>query len=207
MVLALITMVYAAYLTMGQDDVKRLFACSTIGQTAYSLFGIASMTAMGVDGAVFYFMSHVIGKCILFSVAGILVVQTGTRSIKEMGGLAQKMPLTATLCLIGAMILSAVPPLSGFQAEWVLFTGVFTQGITSTPYLVLAVLGIFATFLTSVYTFWPAIRIFFGPLSPAMEKVKEAPLSMTIPLCVLAVVSVLIGIFPNLIMHFLTSIF
>jgi formate hydrogenlyase subunit 3/multisubunit Na+/H+ antiporter MnhD subunit len=105
------------------------------------------------------------------------------------------------------MILSAVPPLSGFQAEWVLFTGVFTQGITSTPYLVLAVLGIFATFLTSVYTFWPAIRIFFGPLSPAMEKVKEAPLSMTIPLCVLAVVSVLIGIFPNLIMHFLTSIF
>jgi formate hydrogenlyase subunit 3/multisubunit Na+/H+ antiporter MnhD subunit len=207
MVLALITMVYAAYLTMGQDDVKRLFACSTIGQTAYSLFGIASMTAMGVDGAVFYFMSHVIGKCILFAVAGILVVQTGTRSIKEMGGLAQKMPLTATLCLIGAMILSAVPPLSGFQAEWILFTGVFTQGITSTTYLVLAVLGIFTTFLTSVYTFWPAIRIFFGPLSPAMEKVKEAPLTMTVPLCVLAVVSVLIGIFPNLIMHFLTSIF
>jgi len=207
MALAVITMIYAAYLTMGQDDVKRLFACSTIGQTAYCLLGIASMTAMGVDGAVFYFMSHVVGKCILFSVAGILVIQTGTRSIKEMGGLAKKMPLTATLCLIGAMILSATPPFSGFQGEWILFTGVFTQGITGTAYLIIAVVGIFATFLTSVYTFWPAVRIFFGPLQPTMEKIKEAPLSMTVPLCVLAVVSVLIGIFPDLIMHFLTSVF
>jgi formate hydrogenlyase subunit 3/multisubunit Na+/H+ antiporter MnhD subunit len=162
---------------------------------------------LGVDGAVFYFMSHVIGKCILFSVAGILVVQTGTRSIKEMGGLAQKMPLTATLCLLGAMILSAIPPLSGFQAEWILFTGVFTQGITGTAYLIIAVVGLLATFLTSVYTFWPAIRIFFGPIQPGMEKVKEAPLTMTIPLIALAVASVLIGLFPDVIMHFLTSIF
>jgi formate hydrogenlyase subunit 3/multisubunit Na+/H+ antiporter MnhD subunit len=207
MVLALITMIYAAYLTMGQDDVKRLFACSTIGQTAYSLFGIASMTALGVDGAVFYFISHVLGKSLLFAVAGILVLQTGTRSIKEMGGLAQKMPLTATICIIGAMILSAIPPLSGFQAEWILFTGVFTQGITSTTYLIIAVLGIFGTFLTSVYTFWPAVRIFFGPLPPAMEKVKEAPLTMTIPLCVIVAFSILIGLFPDVIMHFLSAVF
>ena len=207
MVLAVITMIYGAYLTMGQDDVKRLFACSTIGQTAYSILGLASMNAMGVEGGVFYFISHILGKAILFSVAGILVTQTGTRSIKEMGGLAQKMPLTATLCIIGAMILSAIPPLSGFQAEWILFTGVFTQGLTSTVYLILAVVAIFATFLTVAYTFWPAIRIFFGPISPSNEKVKEAPLSMTIPLCILAVVSVLIGIFPELIMRFLTSVF
>lgn len=207
MVLAIITMIYGAYLTLGQDDVKRLFACSTIGQTAYSILGLASMNAMGVDGAVFYFLSHILGKAILFSVAGILVVQTGTRSMKEMGGLAQKMPLTATLCILGAMILSAIPPLSGFQAEWVMFTGIFQQGLTSTPFMVLAVVGLFATFLTAVYTFWPAIRIFFGPISPSMEKVKEAPLIMTIPLCILAVVSLLIGIFPDVIMHFLTSVF
>ncbi len=207
MALAVITMLYGAFLTMGQNDIKRLFACSTIGQTAYSILGLASMNAMGVEGGVFYFISHILGKAILFSVAGILVTQTGTRNIKEMGGLAKKMPLTATLCLIGAMILSAIPPFSGFQGEWILFTGVFTQGITGTAYLIIAVVGIFATFLTSVYTFWPAIRIFFGPLQPSMEKIKEAPISMTAPLCVLAIVSFLIGIFPDLIMHFLTSVF
>jgi len=207
MILALITMIYGAYLSMAQDDVKRLFACSTIGQTAYSLLAIASMTALGVDGGVFYFLSHILGKAILFSVAGILVMQTGTRSIKEMGGLAQKMPLTATLCIMGAMILSAIPPLSGFQAEWVMFTGIFTRGITSSIYLIIAIVGIMATFLTSVYTFWPAVRIFFGPISPTMEKVKEAPYSMTIPLVVFAAISLIIGLFPDVIMHFLTSVF
>jgi formate hydrogenlyase subunit 3/multisubunit Na+/H+ antiporter MnhD subunit len=207
MILAVITMIYGAYLTMGQTDVKRLFACSTIGQTSYSILGLASMTALGVEGGVFYFISHILGKAILFSVAGILVTQTGTRNIKEMGGLAQKMPLTATLCLLGAMILSAIPPLSGFQGEWLLFTGVFQQGLTSTVYLIIAVIAVFATFLTAVYTFWPAIRIFFGPLSPSMEKVKEAPLTMTAPLCFLAVLSVLIGLFPDIILHFLSSVF
>jgi formate hydrogenlyase subunit 3/multisubunit Na+/H+ antiporter MnhD subunit len=207
MVLAIVTMIYGAYLTLGQDDVKRLFACSTIGQTAYSILGLASMNAIGVEGAVFYFLSHILGKAILFSVAGILVTQTGTRNIKEMGGLAQKMPLTATLCIIGAMILSAIPPLSGFQAEWIMFTGIFQQGLTSTLFMVLAVIGLFATFLTAVYTFWPAIRIFFGPLTPNMENVKEAPYKMTLPLCVLAVISFVIGIFPELIMHFLSAIY
>jgi NADH-quinone oxidoreductase subunit M len=207
MILAIITMIYGAYLTMGQDDVKRLFACSTIGQTAYSVLAIGSMTAMGVDGGVFYFMSHILGKCILFSVAGILVTQTGTRSIKEMGGLASKMPLTAMLCIIGAMILSAIPPLSGFQAEWIMFTGIFQKGLTATPVLILAIIGLFATFLTAVYTFWPAVRIFFGPLSSKMENVKEAPYTMTIPLCIIAAVSLLIGMFPDLIMKFLTAVF
>jgi formate hydrogenlyase subunit 3/multisubunit Na+/H+ antiporter MnhD subunit len=208
MILAIVTMIYGAYLTIGQNDVKRLFACSTIGQTSYSILGLAAMNAMGVEGAVFYFISHIIGKAILFSVAGILVTQTGTRNIKEMGGLAQKMPLTATLCIIGAMILSAIPPLGGFQAEWILFAGVFTQGLTSTVFLVVAIIGLFATFLTAAYTFLPAIRIFFGPISTEnSQKVKEAPWTMTAPLCVLAVLSVLIGLFPDVIMHFLTSAF
>ncbi|MGD0451135.1 MAG: proton-conducting transporter membrane subunit [Candidatus Bathyarchaeia archaeon] len=206
MILAVITMIYGAYLTMAQDDVKRLFACSTISQTAYSILGIASMTALGVSGGVFYFMSHILGKAILFSVAGILVTQTGVRNIKEMGGLAQKMPLTATLCIIGAMVLSGIPPLSGFQAEWVMFVGIFSRGTTSMVYLAIAIVAIFATFLTSVYTFWPAIRIFFGPSKPEMENVKEAPKTMTIPLLALAIISLLIGLFPDIIMHFLTSV-
>jgi proton-translocating NADH-quinone oxidoreductase chain M len=206
MILALITMIYGAYVTMAQDDVKKLFAYSTIGQTAYSILGIASMTALGVSGGVFYFMSHILGKAILFSIAGILVTQTGVRDIKQMGGLAQKMPLTATLCIIGAMILSAIPPLSGFQAEWTMFVGIFSRGTADMLYLAIAIIAIFATFLTSVYTFWPTIRIFFGPLKPEMEKVKEAPKTMTIPLCTLAAISLIIGLFPDVIMHFLTSV-
>jgi formate hydrogenlyase subunit 3/multisubunit Na+/H+ antiporter MnhD subunit len=207
MILAVVTMVYAAYLTMAQDDVKRLYACSTIGQTAYSLLGIASMTALGVAGGVFYFASHILGKCILFAIAGILLTQTGVRSMKEMGGLAQRMPWTATLCVIGSLILSAIPPLAGFQAEWVMFTGIFQNGVAGQlPYLIIGIVAIFATFLTSVYTFWPVLKIFFGPLGKNMETVKEAPKSMLIPLSILAFTSLIIGMFPDTIMRFITSV-
>lgn len=206
-ILAIVTIIYGAFLTMAQDDIKRLYACSTISQSAYSLLGIATLTTMGVTGGVFYFLSHILGKCILFSVAGILLVQTGTRSIKDMGGLARKMPLTAILCIIGSMILSAIPPLSGFQAEWILFVGVFQQGSFGAIFnLTIALVGIFATFLTVIYTFWPIMRIFFGPTPPSMENVKEAPWSMIVPLFVLAIISFLIGIFPQLITNFLIPV-
>jgi NADH-quinone oxidoreductase subunit M len=206
MVLAVITMFYAGYSTMVQDDVKRLYAWSTIGQTAYSLLGIGSLTLLGVTGGIFYFVSHTLGKCILFSTAGILLSQTGTRDIKEMGGLARKMPVTAIICLGGTLILSAVPPSSGFQAEWIMFTGIFTKGTTaSISYGVVAVLGLIETIFTVAYTFWPVRRIFFGRLPGALENVKEAPLTMTLPLLSLVAISFLIGIYPEFIMRFVYS--
>jgi NADH-quinone oxidoreductase subunit M len=207
MILALITMIYGAYLTIAQDDINRLYACSTISQTAYSLLGIASLTSFGVAGGIFLFLSQTLGKCILFSIAGILITQTGLRDIKLMSGLARKLPLTATLCILGSMVLAGIPPLSGFQAEWIMFVGVFQQGQALNLNLAIAVIGIFTIVLTTVYTFWPMIRIFFGQVPEHLEKVKEAPLSMTLPLFVLAAVSFLIGIFPDLVMRFLHSLF
>lgn len=207
MVWALVTMIYGAYLTISQDDVKRLFACSTIGQTAYTLLGLASCTAFGATGGIFYFLSHSLGKAILFSVAGILVFRTGVRDMRQMGGLAKRMPVTATLCVLGAMVLSAIPPLSGFPAEWIMFVGIFQAGGGSPPNLALAVAGIFATFLTPVYTFWPVMRIFFGPSQPALENAKGAPLSMLLPLFALAIISFLFGIYPELATRFLIPAF
>ena len=206
MIWALITMIYGAFLTLAQDDVKRLCACSTISQNAYSLLGIASCTTLGVVGGVFYFISHIIGKCVLFSIAGILVYQTGLRDMRRMGGLAGKMPLTAALFVIGAMILSAIPPLSGFQAEWIMFVGIFRQGFHgSITGLLIALIGIFATFLTLIYTFWPIKRIFFGPLPDDLRNVERAPYIMTIPLLILAIISLMLGIYPDILMRFLNS--
>ncbi len=200
MVMALITMFYGGAVTLIQDDVKYLFAWSTIAQNAYSLLGIGSLTVLGVSGGVYYFLSHIIGKCILFSVAGMVLSQTGIRDIRKMGGLASKMPITATLAVIGSLILSAVPPLSGFQAEWIMFTGIFLQGVNGTAVnFTIAFLGIIATLLTVGYTFWPLRRIFFGKLPDALQNVHEAPLIMVAPLLALAVISILIGIYPEMI--------
>lgn len=206
MIWALITMVYAGAVTLVQTDTKYLYSWSTISQNAYSLLGIGSLTALGVSGGVFYFLSHIVGKCILFSVAGILLAQTGTRDIRKMGGLATMMPLTATLCVLGTLILSAVPPMSGFQAEWILFVGIFTQGTFGTAAnMVVAFAAIIGTVLTVAYTFWPLRKIFFGPLPAQLLEVKEAPLTMLVPLFVLAAIMLLVGIYPESIMKLLSS--
>ena len=206
MIWALVTMVYGAFLTLAQDDTKRLYACSTISQTAYSLLGIASCTALGIVGGIFYFLSHVLGKMMLLCIAGIILHQTGLRDMNKMGGLAKTMPLTAALTVMGSMILSAIPPLSGFQAEWIMFVGIFRQGFQgSTTGLLIALIGIFATFLTLIYTFWPIKRIFFGPLPDELKNVKRAPLVMTMPLLILAIISIILGIYPDILMKFLNS--
>ncbi|MEM2260135.1 MAG: proton-conducting transporter membrane subunit [Candidatus Methanomethylicaceae archaeon] len=205
LIIAIITMIYGAFLTLAQDDVKRLYAASTISQTAYSILGIATLTSMGIVGGIFYFLSHILGKSVLLSVAGILICQTGLRDIRKMGGLAKKMPLTATLCIMGAMVLSAFPPLSGFQGEWIMFVGVFKEA-DSIIGLTVALVAIFATFLTVIYSFWPALRIFFGPLPKELENVKEAPLSMTIPLFFLMLISFIMGIYPGPLVNMLSSV-
>jgi len=204
---AVLTMFYGGAVTLVQNDVKYIFAWSTMSQNAYSVLGLASASALGAAGGVFYFGSHILGKFVMFAVAGILVTQTGLRDAKQMGGLAGKMPFTASLFVLGALILSAVPPTSGFQAEWIMFAGIFSQGAQgSSVYLAVAILGIIATLLTVAYTFWPIKKIFFGQLASGMDGVKDAPLTMTVPLLGVVVVSILIGIYPDLVTKFLTGI-
>jgi len=205
MVVAVATMVYGGAMTMVQNDVKYLYAWSTIAQNAYSLLGIGSLSLLGVSGGIFYFLNHIIGKTILFCIAGILICQIGTRDMRKMGGLAGKMPITATLCVVGSMILSAVPPTGGFQAEWILFVGVLQKGVNGASgwYLAVGLVGLAATILTVAYTFWPVRKMFFGALPAELAQVKEAPLTMTLPLLFLAGLSIVIGIYPDLIFKFL----
>ncbi len=201
---AVITMLYGGAVALAQSDTKYLFAWSTMSQTAYSVLGIASWSLLGVAGGVFFFSSQILGKFIMFSVAGILLTQTGLRDMKQMGGLAAKMPFTATLFVLGALILTAVPPTSGFQSEWIMFAGIFSPGSAgSSSYLLVAFLGLIATLLTVAYTFWPMKRIFFGPLASGLDGVKEAPLTMTLPLLSIAAISVVVGIYPDAVSKFL----
>jgi formate hydrogenlyase subunit 3/multisubunit Na+/H+ antiporter MnhD subunit len=209
LVLALITMVYGSLLTMGQTDIKRLAACSTISQIAYSVLGLGALTTVSIEGSMFFFLSHIMGKTIFFSTAGIVVYTTGIRDMRQMGGLARKMPLTATLWVTGAMMLSGFPPFSSFTAEWIMFTGIFERAMLTSPVgVVIAVLGILAIMLTVGYTFRAAKMIFFGPLSPQLagKDLKDPPLSMSIPLIVVAVCSIVFGLFPSLVMDFLHSV-
>ena len=208
MILALITIIYGALLAMAQTDVKRLCACSTIGQISFSVIGLGALTIWSIEGGLYYFLSHILGKAILFSTAGIVVYVTGIRDMKKMGGLIHKMPITATLWITAATILTGVPLTSGFTGKWILFTGVFAAypGYVGQT---IAILGILATILTAVYTFGAAKWIFFGPLKPELAtdtKIRDPPLTMTIPLLILAVISIIIGLYPKPILELFHSV-
>ena len=113
------------------------------------------------------------------------------------------MPLTAGLWLMGSMMLSGFPPFSSFTAEWIMFTGIFERGLLAGPLgVAIAVGGVVAILLTVAYTFGAARRIFFGPLSPALEgkKLEDPRWTMSVPLLVVAAVSILLGTYPSLVM-------
>jgi NADH-quinone oxidoreductase subunit M len=209
MVLALVTMIYGSLLTLAQTDIKRLAACSTISQIAYSVLGLAALTIVSVEGSMFFFLSHIMGKTVFFSTAGIVVYVTGIRDMDKLGGLAKKMPVTAALWLIGCMMLSGFPPFSSFTAEWIMFTGIFERGVHGGPLgLAVAIGGVTAIVLTVAYTFGAARRIFFGPLSPELADtdLRDPPWTMTVPLLIIAAVSVVLGLYPGPMMDLLHTV-
>jgi NADH-quinone oxidoreductase subunit M len=208
MILALATMTYGALLTLAQSDAKRFCACSTISQISYSVFGIGAMTAWGVQGGIFYFLSHILGKAILFSTAGILVYSMETRDMKKMGGLWSEMPLTGILWFSASLILAALPPTSGFVGKWILFVGAF-KGFHATPVgLMVVIFAVLSTLLTLVYTFLAGIRIFFGPKKPQHSDHLPAdpPLTMSLPLLALACVALGMGLYPKPLLTLLGSV-
>ncbi len=199
LILATATMIYGALLTLAQTDVKRFCACSTISQISYSVLGISVMTVWGVTGGMFYFLSHIIGKAILFSTAGILVYHVESRKLKDMGGLWSRMPLTGVLWFSAALILSALPPTSGFVGKWILFVGAFKAFHSSPMGLFVVLLAVLSTILTLVYTFLVGIRIFFGPQKPSVSghPPSDPSLSMSLPLLALAALALGLGLYPK----------
>ena len=209
MVLALVTMVYGSLLTLAQTDIKRLAACSTISQIAYSVLGLGALTAASVEGSMLFFLSHIMGKTVFFSTAGIVVYVTGVRDMNALGGLAARMPVTAALWIAGCLMLSGFPPFSSFAAEWIMFTGIFDRGATTGPLgLLVAVGGLTAVVLTVAYTFGAARKIFFGPLHPGLREkdLRDPPWTMTVPLLIVAAVSMALGLYPGPILALLDTV-
>src|SRR3989304_3268378 len=209
----LITMIYGGWMALNQDDIKRLLAYSSISQMGYIIFGLSSAYYIGVSGAIFQYVSHGMGKAILFMAVGSVILQThGIRSISKLGGLASILPITATAALIGFLTIIGVPPISGFQSEWMIFYGSFAGAITieSTLKIIISAAALISTPLTAGYTLLAMKKIFYGRTPEHLQDVREASKTITIPLLFLAFLTILLGIYPDLIneriIHFMENI-
>ena len=205
----LVTMIYGGAMALMQDDLKRLFAYSSISQMGYLLFGIGSYSALGLSGAEMMYISHALGKGILFMTAGILIVNVGTRSISKLGGLASKMPITAVCAVIGALTIMGVPPTSGFMGEWIVFFGALETAIAEDSALryVTFGLGLVATALTMAYILWMLKRVFFGKLPENLTNVKDGSWYMLAPMMVLAGFTIVVGIYPDVFLETIVPYF
>jgi proton-translocating NADH-quinone oxidoreductase chain M len=194
-----ITMIYGGAMALMQDDIKKLLAYSSISHMGYIIFGLGSQSMLGVTGSALMWIPHALGETILFLMAGSLILRTGTRSMSNLGGIARKMPYTATFAMIAVLTMIGVPPTSGFMAEWILFTGALQTGTENMDSfrVILFSLAILTTILTSSYLLVMYKKIFFGKISPRFEKLRDVNRYAILPMAFLAGLSLFLGVYPD----------
>jgi formate hydrogenlyase subunit 3/multisubunit Na+/H+ antiporter MnhD subunit len=200
-------MIYGGAMALMQDDIKRVLAYSSISQMGYILFGLSSESILGITGGTMMYITHGLGKAILFMMAGSIILQTGTRSMSKLGGLAGKMPYTAVIAMIGALTIIGIPPTSGFMAEWILFNGVLQTATAQMDPLrtTMFALGILTTVLSSAYILWLYKRIFFGKIPEHLAHVRDPNWYITATMGVLAALTLIIGVYPDLFLNPITD--
>ena len=189
MFLGVLSIMIGVILAIGQWDLKRLLAYSSISQIGYIFLGIGLATPLGILGGLFHLFNHSILKTMLFLNSGSIEYRTGTRDLVGMGGLMQRMPVTGTTHLLASLSLAGLPPLNGFWSKLIIIIAAVQAGRAG--YALLAVLG---SVLTMV-AFMKMLRFsLFGPLPNAFAALQEVPLLMRIAVTTLAAVGLGAGI-------------
>ncbi len=155
--LAVIGIVYGAILAIGQTDVMRLIAYTSISHFGFIILGIFVMTSQGQAGSTLYMVNHGISTAALFLIAGFLVSRRGTRLINAYGGVQQVAPVLAGTFLVAGLATLSLPGLAPFISEFLVLIGTFTR------YPVLAVFAAGALVLSAIYILWIYQRMMTGP--------------------------------------------
>jgi NADH-quinone oxidoreductase subunit M len=190
-----INIIYGAFVAFLQPDLKALVAYSSIATLGFILLGVASGNAVGLNGAVFQQVAHGLYSALLFILVGVIAARTGTRRIRELGGLAARMPWAGGLLALGALAAMGLPGLAVFVSEFMSIMGVYA---TFPVQGVLAALGII---LSAMYLLYMLARVIFGPIErPAYEEIGDAGPAEMASVVPLAVLLVVLGVFPALLM-------
>lgn len=200
MVLGVISILIGVLLALGQWDFKRLLAYHSVSQVGYIVLGIGLGTPLGILGGLFHLFNHTIFKSLLFLNAGAVEYSTGTRNLKEMGGLYEKLPVTSRTSLIASFSIAGVPPFNGFWSK--LFVIIACAQAGRYWFALAAVLG-------SVLTLASFAKVqkygFFEKLPPRLKEVKESPWPMGLAMIVLAALCLLVGVFFAYVINFLIN--
>ncbi len=197
------TVLMASILALSKDNLKARLAYSTVSQLSYIIMGVALLTDAGIRGGLIHIVNHGFSKITLFFCAGAIYVAAHKKNISEMSGLGKTMPFTFGAFAIASLSMIGAPPVAGFVTKWNLLVG----SVQAHQLGILLIL-IASTLLNAAYFAPITYKAFFGkrPEGEPYQGIKEAPLSMLIPIIIACTISVLIGIFPNFMMDFVKAV-
>ncbi len=193
--LGVFTMVLGILMALAQDDLKRLLAYSSVSQIGYVVVGVGLGTYLGCYGGLFHLLNHALEKALLFLCVGAVIYATDARRMSELGGLAERMPITGACFVVGVLAIAGFPPTNGFMSKLTIFLALARARMWWA-----VVLGLLAGFLTAAVMLRVAYRVFWGGRTAEAggeRPVREVPASLWLPMAALAVACLVLGVFPQ----------
>lgn len=205
-VLGIVCSIYAALNALAMQDLKKMVAYASIAHMGFFLLGLSTLTAEGVQGAIYQLISHGLITTLLFLLVEVLYKRTNDRTINHYSGLAARMPYYTILSLIAFSAALGLPGFSGFIAELLILLGAFRSSIFSTYLPIgLGILGGLCILLNATYYVWTIQRMFAGEFSlhfPTLEPaLKDINVQERIVLLSIIVLVAVLGICPNLLLN------
>jgi len=193
MFIGLFSILIGALAALGQKDLKRLLAYSSISQVGYIILGFGTGTALGMAGAVFHIFNHAVFKSLLFVNAAAVEKRIGSSDLDRMGGLSYRMPITGSTSVIGVLSTCGIPPLAGFWSKLVIIIALWQSG-----HYMYGTIAVLASILTLAYLLLMQRKAFFGKLPKELENLKdlkEVGPEFTLPSIILAMITISVGVF------------
>ena len=198
MALSAVAIVYGAYVTLAQTDIKRLIAYSSISHMGFVTLGIFTLNRSGVEGAILQMVNHGIITGALFLCVGMIYERTHTREIVDYGGLARLAPVYSTFLALFCLAAAGFPGLNSFVGEFLIISGAFRNS----PWF--GALAVWGVALGTTYMLWLYYRVALGDVRPALRAI---PLDLNVrevaTLAPMALLAVIIGLYPESMLGFL----
>jgi NADH-quinone oxidoreductase subunit M len=190
--LAVIGIIYGAWVAMVQVDVKRLVAFSSVSHLGFVMLGMFAFTVQGVEGSIIQMINHGLSTGALFLIVGMIYERRHTRLIAEFGGISRVMPIFAVFFMIFTLSSIGLPGLNGFVGEFLILLGAFK---VYPWYVVFAASGVI---FAAVYMLWMFQRVMFGEITnPKNETLKDLSLREIGVLVPILIFCVWIGVYPS----------
>jgi NADH-quinone oxidoreductase subunit M len=183
--------VYGALVAIGQTDVMRLIAYTSISHFGFIILGIFVMTSQGQSGSALYMVNHGLSTAALFLIAGFLVSRRGSRLITSFGGVQKVAPVLAGTFLVAGMATLSLPGLAPFISEFLVLIGTFTR------YPVFGALAATALVLSSIYILWMYQRMMGGPVRDGNDRLRDLVPREILVVTPLIVLLIVLGVYPK----------